>query len=99
MWHAYTNDDLFGHGTAILITGGALPVSIGPGDTVAIETPTGRRLVVATAIEGDSGMTLTDKQGINLVLLRIEESPAFEDFKLSDGFSRQVWIIERCEDT
>ena len=93
-WHAYASRDMLAAGTEILVTGGHERIRIQTADQISIEMPDRNRLS-AIVVERIGERVLLAIGDAAFVRLRVApEVGSFDDFKLSDGFSRQGWIVQ-----
>jgi hypothetical protein len=94
VWHAYADTAELNGGSHILVTGGHRQVRIRSGDRLTIEMPHGRRYELLVLLRADQSMRVADQNGAvqNLALAMPDEQ--LNDFRLSEGFSREVWNVE-----
>ena len=93
-WHAYADRSALTSGTELLVTGGHGAVRLRTGDLVSIETPD-RNRISGVIIDRTRGRVLLAIAGSLQIRLRSGGTSEFLlSFKLSDGFSRQGWIVQ-----
>lgn len=95
MWHSYaTTSDLLA-GTRLLVTGGDQAAEIVVGDTLDVTFPDGgQRIAVVLFCEGHRLVIQFDLE-LHVELFRSEdETGSFAELRLSDGFSRQIWMAQ-----
>lgn len=91
-WHAHASGEMLATTTEIPVTGGHDRVRIRTADRISIEMPDRNRLS-AVAIDHTEDHALL-AIGASPVRLRTSTKiESFEGFKLSDGVSRQDWIV------
>jgi len=93
MWHAYANRPVLEAGTEILVTGGHEPVRLQTADRITIETPDNNRLTAVVVDRTDDHLLLAVGDAPLLHLNASGDGSDFDDFKLSNGFSRQSWRV------
>lgn len=93
MWHAYASDLSLSEGTALLITGGDEMVALAAGEELGIELPDGEQISASISSCEGGLLVLNTSNGAVIELHRVEAHAAFAAFKLSDGFSRQIWTV------
>ena len=93
MWHAYANRPLLQPGTEVLITGGHDQVRLRTADQITIEMPDHNRLTAIVVDRSDARLLVAIGDGPLVTLAASDVSVAFNDFKLSDGFSREGWTV------
>ena len=92
-WHAYANRPLLQPGTEVLITGGHDQVRLRTADQITIEMPDHSRVTAVVVDRSDEQLLVAIGDG-PLVSLRVSgDAGAFNDFKLSNGFSREGWAV------
>jgi hypothetical protein len=91
MWHAYASAVSLSTGTGLLVTGGSQDVELVAGEEMGIELPDGEQITVRVDSCAGGLLILTTQSGARIELHRVQAHPAFAAFKLSDGFSRQIW--------
>lgn len=94
MWHSYASAAELIAGTHILITGGDQAVEVAAADSLSIELPDGaQRIALVLLCENDQ--LIIEVDGVRQVdLIRTQDDTGpFAGFRLSDGFSRQVWLV------
>ncbi len=92
-WHAYTEQPTLAPNTEVLITGGHLPVRVMTADQLTIEMPGDRRLMAVVVDRTGERLTLALGDG-TLLSLHMAPDSGFAHFQLSEGFSRQSWMVE-----
>lgn len=93
MWHAYASREQLHCGTDLLVTGGALSVQLHVGARLSIELPNGQRIQAVVILHEEHRMVLAIMDSDHVELRRTCGDWAFADFKLSDGFSREIWTV------
>jgi len=94
MWHAYADRAALEPGTQVLVTGGHEAVTLRTADRITIELPDNQRLTAVVVDRSGEQLLLAVGEG-PLFHLDASADPggAFSGFKLSDGFSRQGWVV------
>jgi hypothetical protein len=94
MWHAYADAPELTGASSILVTGGHSPVRLRSGDRLTIEMPGGERYEMLVLQRDGQSMRAADQNGAvqNLSLGARDEH--FADFRLCEGFSREIWNVE-----
>lgn len=93
-WHAYADRAALVSGTGVLVTGGHQTVRLQSGDKLSIETPDGNRLSAVIVDRTDGRLLLAVGDGPLIRLRASNEGDFFSGFKLSDGFSRESWMVQ-----
>ncbi len=94
VWHAYADTTELSTGSSILITGGHRRVRVRSGDRLTIEMPHGRRYELLVLLRADHSMRAADQNGTVQNLSLVEHDGQFEELRLSEGFSREIWRFE-----
>jgi hypothetical protein len=94
MWHAYADAAELTSGSSILVTGGHGRIRVRSGDRLTIEMPDGQRYEMLVLQRGGHSMTVADQNGAVQDLSLAVRNEHFENFKLSEGFSREIWSVE-----
>lgn len=92
-WHSYCLVPDLRPGVDILVTGGDQRVAIRRGDTLSIERADWQRSSARVIAGGADVITVIVDGRRTLVLKRRFDVGGFDNFKLSDGFTRQVWTV------
>ncbi len=91
-WHGYARTQELVAGTQVLFTGGREAVRLITGDRVVIETSESNRLSAVIIDRTGEVLVLGLSDGRMLTLHTVSDD-GFADFKLSDGFSRESWVV------
>lgn len=93
MWHAYASQAALGSGVELLVTGGDEPVELQTGDQLTIEMPDNNQCTVVVVSRTGNRILLAAHEGAQYEIVPGESEAVFEDFQLSEGFSRQFWTV------
>jgi len=93
VWHCYADAGDMRPGTSVLITGGGEAVELVEQSLLSIDLPDGQRVDATILEESAEHLVIAILDQAPILLRRSEADAVFENFKLSDGFSRQVWIV------
>jgi hypothetical protein len=91
-WHAYLAGPQLRPGLELLITGGTEVVRLLTGDQITIQAADSSRLM-GVVIERSGEQLLLGFPDGRIVRLEMSSDDGFAEFKLSEGFSRQSWVI------
>jgi hypothetical protein len=91
-WHAYLAEPTMRPGLEILITGGTEVVRLVTGDQVTIQASDSSRQM-AVVIERTGEQLMLGFPDGKVVRLAMASDEGFSGFHLSEGFSRQSWVI------
>jgi len=97
-YHAYSNRAELSAGTFILVTGGSQRVAVRTADQLSIEAPEDRRTSVVVVDRTGGRLLLSTPEGGLLWLERAEAANAFDDFQISEGFTRELWEVVRSQE-
>ncbi len=93
VWHAYAERSNLEGGSALLITGGDEAVDLAIEDGLMIDCPDGQQVGARILLREGDRLVLAISSGPDIELHRVADEGDFSEFKLSDGFSRQVWVV------
>jgi hypothetical protein len=93
VWHAYASAVSLTAGTGMLVTGGSDAVDLLAGEAIGIELPDGEQITAEVTSCAGGLLILAVRGGTAIELHRVQTHPDFAEFKLSDGFSRQIWTV------
>lgn len=95
MWHSYASAFEIIAGSLLLITGGDQAVDISAADKLAIEFPDGRQRTADVLFCENGRLVIQLELDMLVELVRAEdEAGSFAQFRLSEGFSRQIWLVQ-----
>jgi hypothetical protein len=95
MWHTYANAAELLAGSRLLVTGGDQAVDLSAADMLAIEFPDGRQRTADVLFCESGRLVIQFELDTRVELVRVEdETGSFAQFRLSEGFSRQTWLVE-----
>lgn len=95
MWHSYASASEILAGSRLLITGGDQAVDVSAADMLAIEFPDGRQRTAYVLFCESDRLVIQLELEMHVELVRVEdETGSFSQFRLSEGFSRQTWLVE-----
>lgn len=97
-YHAYSDKPDISAGTCILVTGGSERVAVRTADQLTIESPADQRLSAVVVDRTGERLLLSTGEGRLIWLERAEGAIAFDDFQISEGFSRELWRVVRSEE-
>lgn len=92
-WHAYASRPVLLSGTEILVTGGHDRVRLRTTDRLSIEMPDNNRLSAVVVDRTGDRLQIAVAGSPRIALEPTTGNGAFEDFKLSDWFSRESWTV------
>lgn len=95
MWHTYANASELLRGSRLLITGGDQAVDLSAADMLAIELPDGSQRIAEVLFCERTRLVIQFELDMRVELFRAEDGTgSFAQFRLSEGFSRQTWLVE-----
>lgn len=94
LYHAYANRPDLAYGTIVLITGGSERIVLQSDDRLSIETPEYNRFSAVVVEWTPTTLWLKLANGTAIWLKQADDGWAAK-FKISDGFSRQPWVVVR----
>ena len=95
MWHSYASAPEMLAGSRLPITGGDQAVDLSASDMLAIEFPDGRQRTADVLFCESGRLVIQFELDIRVEIIRVEdEIGIFAQFRLSEGFSRQTWLVE-----
>lgn len=94
-YHAYANRPALAFGTVVLITGGSERVVLQSADELSIETPEYHRFSAVVVLRTRRTLRLRLQDGTGLWLEPAGDGNWSAEFRISDGFSRQPWVVVR----